>query len=226
MRMAIPRSALLPAVLAALVAVFGCSRQTDSVHLPLAVGNRWVYDVVSDSIHDTAVLEVIGEDGGVFTVSAACTTGHWSRPRTGTLLVQCLDSVLMVRDTALVRSRSGWRELLSDDPSVVRTQTLLLCRTWDRNPLDVRCIGTAVVNGDSYDDCLQLHSRYTDSWWAIIAGGTDSIEAEEVYCPEVGLVSFSREDHWSGWVLFPSGGTSSGVSYDTWRLRDYRLADR
>jgi len=206
----------------------GCNpHESHSVHLPLVVGNRWVYDVVSDTIRDSAVLEVIADEAGIFTLSAHCTTGHWSEPRSGMLCLQCRDSILMVQDTEPGSHKAKWYHLLADDPAQSVTQTLLLFRTFDDcgppAQFSPQPIGTLVVNGDSYQDCLQLHCRYIDSWWVLIAGGTDSIEAEEIYCPEVGLVSFSRENHWSGWFFFGSGWSDSGVAYDTWRLRDYHL---
>ena len=59
----------------------------------------------------------------------------------------------------------------------------------------------------------------------VFATGSDSVEVEEVYCPEVGLVSFVKEHHW--WETWGSisgpGFSDSGVCLDRWRLSSYSL---
>lgn len=206
-------------------------RPTESVHLPLAVGNRWVYEVQADSVQDVAVLEIIGEDRGVYALSARCTVGHWTVPR-GPLYLTCSDSVLWLNDTAVgYRSKKAeWRAVLSDDRRRVKTQNLLLFRGPGKSRFANRTVAEYRVGGETYRNCLVLRSRYTHSsffWFIFIASRSDSAEVEEVYCPEVGLVSFSKEHHWeSAWWGFGSGGADSGVWHDRWELRSRSLSNR
>ncbi|MBM3322572.1 hypothetical protein FJY69_03745 [candidate division WOR-3 bacterium] len=209
-----------------LLAVQACgSRETRSVHMPLTLGNRWVYDVVADSVRDTAVLEVVAEEAEVFSLSARCTTGHWSEPASGLLYLRCLDSALWLQDTLPKSTRVEWRELISDDRTRSSTQSLLLFRKRDHCRFETQDIGRFVAGGDTYEDCVRLHCRYVESWFALFAGGDDSVEAEEVYCPGVGLVSFSKEHHRSGFFLLFGLVAWDDTCYDRWQLRSYHVAD-
>ena len=80
---------------AALLLTTGCHkpRETRSVHLPLAVGNRWVYDVTSDSMHGTAVVEVVSQDNGAYGLTVNCDSGHLAQSDS-LLRLTCRDSVL------------------------------------------------------------------------------------------------------------------------------------
>jgi hypothetical protein len=219
---------LKAAAVALAALVVGCGdHQTQSVHLPLAVGNLWVYDVEADSLRDTARLEVVGEDGGVFALAVRCTTGHWgggTRPR----YLSCRDSALWVRDTVRdfwAGKKAVWTGILSDDPRKDRTQTMLVCRGLGRSRFSTRSVPEFTVGADTYRNCLALHGSYVYSYWALFLGGNDSFEIEETYCPDVGLVSFEKENHWSGWWYFggDQGSLDSGVYIDRWRLRSYSL---
>ena len=208
--------------------------QTQSVHLPLAVGNRWVYDVQADSVRDVATLEVVGEDGGAFALAARCTVGYWTAPR-GPLYLTCRDSVLWLRDTTsgYWSRKAVWKSILSDDLRQVNTQTLLLFRGPGNSRFATRSIPEFRIGSDTYRNCLAVHNHntYSASFWFLFFFGShsDSAEVEEVYCPNVGLVSFSEEHHWqSSWGLLTGGGggSDSGVCYDRWQLRSFSLNDR
>ena len=216
--------AAVPALAVALVV--GCGdHQTQSVHLPLAVGNLWVYDVEADSLRDTARLEVVGEDGGVFALAVRCTTGHWAggtRPR----YLSCRDSALWVRDTIddfWAGKKAVWTGILSDEPGKEQTKTMLVYRGPGRSRFSTRSIPEFAVGADTYYNCLALHGSYVSSGYLILFGGNDSIEVEETYCPDVGLVSFVKEHHWESWWFWDGGGSDSGVYIDRWRLRSYSL---
>lgn len=220
------RIRLKAAVIVLAAFIVGCgNHETRSVHLPLAVGNLWVYDVEADSLRGTARLEVVGEDGGVFALSAQCTTGRWggaNRPR----YLSCRDSILWLRDTVhgFWSDRAVWTGVLSDDPGKEQTRTLLVYRGAGRSRFSTRSVPEFAVGADTYHNCLALHGSYVDSDFFLFIGGNDSSEVEETYCPDVGLVSFARESHWASWWWFgDQGGSDSGVSIDRWQLRSHSL---
>jgi hypothetical protein len=210
---------------AALLLAMGCHkpRETRSVHLPLAVGNRWVYNVETDSGQGTAVVEVVSQDDGAYGLTVNCDTGHLAQSDS-LLRLTCRDTVL-----SLLRSynrRTWWSSILSDDPSDSCTQTLLLYRKQSGSTYASQLIGTVVVGGDTFADCLRLSCRCAHDYFALLFGGGDTMWVSEDYAPGVGIVRLEVEQHWWswGWIIFEY--SDSGKWVDRWELRDYSLVDQ
>jgi hypothetical protein len=210
---------------AALLLATGCHkpRDTRSVHLPLAVGNRWVYNVETDSGQGTAVVEVVSQDNGTYGLTVNCDTGHLAQSDS-LLRLTCRDSVL-----SLLRSadrRKWWSSILSDDPSDSCTQMLLLYREQSGSTYASQSIGTVVVGGDTFQNCLRLSCRRAHEYFALFLGGGDTTWVSEDYAPGVGIVRLEIEQCWWGWIWFPMSSNDSGTWVDRWELRDYSLADQ
>jgi hypothetical protein len=95
-----------------LAACYRQPRETRSVYFPLAVGNRWVYDVDRG---DSVVVEVIEREFPGYRLSftgdsAALAQVNSPRER---YVFRCLDSVLWVQKY----EQDLWRSILSDDPT-------------------------------------------------------------------------------------------------------------
>jgi hypothetical protein len=198
-------------------------RDTRSVHLPLALGNRWVYSVEADSIQDTAVVEVVDEDDVGFGLSLRCAVGHLTQPD-GLLRLWCRDSVLWLQDEL---SKSGWLSILSDDPTQRCTKTLLVFRGQSGCDFTSWPVKTVVVGTDTFRDCLCLEcvqdSAY-GSWWY---GGDRVTRARETYAPGVGLVRFAMTVNGTSWYQYwEERMTWCDTWVDDWELRRYSLVDQ
>jgi hypothetical protein len=210
---------------AALLLTAGCHkpRETRSVHLPLAVGNRWVYDVTSDTTQGTAVVEVVSQDNDAYGLTVNCHSGHLAQSDS-LLRLTCRDSVL-----SLLRSynrRTWWSSILSDDKNDSCTQTLLLYRNQSGSKYTSQPIGTVVVGGDTFRDCLRLSCLHVHEDYAILVNGGDTSWVSEDYAPGVGIVRMVIEQHWWSWGWFLMFFSDSGTWVDRWGLRDYSLADQ
>lgn len=210
---------------AALLLVMGCHkpRDTRSVHLPLAVGNRWVYNVEADSGQGFAVVEVVSQDDGAYSMMVNCDSGHLAQSDS-LLRLTCRDTVL-----SLLRSynrRKWWSIVLSDDQNDSCTQTLLTYRVQSGTEYASHPIGTVVVGDDTFRDCLRLSCRRVHEDFAFLVGGGDTTWVTEDYAPGVGLVRVEVTQHWWswGWIIFEY--SDSGKWVDRWELRDYSLVDQ
>lgn len=214
---------LLPA---ALLMTTACHtpRETRSVHLPLAVGNRWVYDVTWDSSVGTAVLEVASRDKDGYGLSMSGDFGHLGEPDT-LLHLRSRDTVLWLLKAVERNGRVWWASVLSDDPNDSCTQTLLLYRHHSGSTFSSRPLGTIVVGGDTFRDCLHLSCVRVSEQFFLLGGWCDTTWAYEYYAPGVGLVCADMEQHWSSWGWFVDFFSDSGTWVDRWELRDYSLTD-
>lgn len=197
-------------------------RETRSVHLPLAVGNRWVYDVESDSSQGTAVIEVVSRDKEAYGLSMSGDFGHLTGPDS-LLRLKCRDSILYLLTE--VNGRTRWFSILSDDPSDSCTQTLLLYREPSRSQFSLRPIGTVVVGGDTFQDCLRLSCWHVHEASVVFLNKCDTSWVTEDYAPRVGVVRMAIEHHWWSWGWFFGFYSGSGMWVDRWELRNYSLAD-
>lgn len=213
------------ACVAALLLTTGCHkpRDTRSVHLPLAVGNRWVYSVEADSGQGTAVVEVVSRDNGAYGLTVNCDTGHLAQSDS-LLRLTCRDSVLSLLRSA--NRRTWWSSILSDDPNDSCTQILLLYRKQSGSTYVSQSIGTVVVGGDTFADCLRLSCRRAYEYFALFFGGGDTTWVSEDYAPGVGIIRMEAEKHWWSWGAIFLNYTDSGSWVDRWELRDYSLADQ
>lgn len=211
-------------LLAALLPVSSCRgpRETRSVHLPLAVGNRWLYDVVMDSVPGIAVIEVVSGDNGVFGVSLSSDTSRFQIPA-GPLRIRCRDSVLWLEYAA--NREPMWLTVLSDDPADSGTQTMLTFREIGGSKFLSRPVGTIVVGGDTFRDCLRLSCTHVGESFFFFGGGDDSTLVSEDYAPGVGLVRLRWERHWRSWMWFPASFSDSGTWVDRWELRDRQVSE-
>jgi len=211
------------ACLAALLLTTACHgpRETRSVHLPLAVGNRWTYDVESDSGVGTAIVQVVSRDKESYGLSIACDFGHLSGPDS-LLHLRCRDTVLWLLREA--NRRTWWSSILSDDANDSCTQTLLLYREQSGSQFFSQPVGTVVVGEDTFPDCLRLNCRRVHEYFALFLGGGDTTWVSEDYAPGVGIVRLKMEQHWWSWGAIFLNYTDSGSWVDRWELRDYSLA--
>jgi hypothetical protein len=197
-------------------------RDTRSVHLPLAVGNRWVYSVQADSIQDTAVVKVVAEDDAGFDLSVCCAVGHVTQPD-GLLRLRCRDSVLWLQ--AYESGTPRWLSILSDDQTQRCTHTLLLFREQSGSSFSSCPVGTVVAGSDTFADCLMLECVQDTSISSLWSGEDRVTTVRETYAPGVGLVRLAMTIEAITW-FWTWEGTYYG-SYtceDSWTLRDYRLA--
>jgi len=211
---------------AALLLTSACHtpRETRSVHLPLAVGNRWVYDVTWDSSVGTVVLEVSSRNKDGYGLSVSGDLGHLAEPDT-LLHLRSQDTVLWLLSAAERDGRIWWASVLSDDPNDSCTQTLLLYRLRSGSVFSSQPLGTIVVGGDTFHDCLRLSCRRVYEYFALFFGGEDTTWVSEDYAPGVGIVRIEAEKHWWSWGAIFLNYTDSGSWVDRWELRDYSLAD-
>ena len=212
------------ALVTGLLLMSGCHvpRETRSVHLPLAVGNRWVYDVESDTSQGSAVLEVLSRDEEAYGLSMSGYFGHLTEP--GSLLrLRCRDSILYLLTE--VNGRTRWYSILSDDPNDSCTQTLLLYREPLGSQYGSQPIGTVVVGGDTFRDCLRLSCYHVHEASLIFLNAGDTSWVTEDYAPGVGIVRMAIEHHWWSWGWFFGFYSGSGTWVDRWELREYSLAD-
>jgi len=146
---------LLIACLSTLVLVSGCHspRDTRSVYLPLAVGNRWVYDVVDDTGRGPAVLGVVSRDAEAFSLSESCGYGH-IKGSDSLLHLRCRDTILYLLGD--VGGRARWSSILSDAPQDSCTQTLLIYRDQTGSKYTSEQIGTVIVGNDTFQNCLRM----------------------------------------------------------------------
>lgn len=209
---------------AALLLTTACHRprETRSVHLPLAVGNRWVYDVFDDTSQGTAVIDVVSRDEEAYGLSMTSNCGHLKVPD-DELRLKCRDTVLWLLKE--YNGRTWWSSILSDDPNDSCTQTLLLYREQSGSEFASQSIGTVVLGGDTYQNCLRLNCLRVHEDFAFFGGGGDTSWVTEDYAPGVGIVRMTMERHWWSWMWFPMSFSDSGTWVDRWELRDYSLAD-
>ena len=212
------------ACVAALVLTSACHgpRDTRSVHLPLAVGSRWVYNVTDDTSSGTAVIKVISQDEEAFSLSESCVCGHITGSDS-LLRLKCRDTVLYM--LANVSGRTRWSSILSDDPRDSCTQTLLIYRDQTGSKYASQHIGTVVVGNDTFQNCLRLSCYRAHEDYIIILSEDDTNWVTEDYAPGVGLVRMQIEEHWreTGW--FFGWIDDAGKWVDRWELRDYSLVD-
>ena len=199
-------------------------RETRSVHLPLAAGNRWVYDVKTESTQGTAVIEVVSRDKEAYGLSVSGDFGHLAEPDS-LLRLRCRDSVLWLLCDVEVNGRTWWSSILSDDPKESCTQTLLLFRQRSGSTFASQPVGTVVVGGDTFRDCLRLSCLHVHEDHAFFFGGSDTSWVSEDYAPGVGIVRLVVEQHWWSWGWLFMSYSDSGTWVDRWELRDYSLAD-
>jgi hypothetical protein len=217
-------SALL---LAGLLLTTGCHtpRETRSVHLPLTVGNRWVYDVTTDSGQRTAKLEVVENGKRGYGLSVSGERGHLSEPDT-MLFLRSRDTVLWLLSAFEDSGRTWWASLLSDDPGDSCTSTLLLYRPHSgTTTFSSRPVGAVVVGDDTFPDCLRLSCQQVRREYALIWSGSETTWVSEDYAPGVGMVRLEVERHWSSWGWFIDFFSNSGSWFDRWDLREYSVAD-
>lgn len=182
-------------------------RETRSVYLPLAVGNRWVYDVTSTGEDDSAVIEIVSRETDGYRLSISCDA------RFVRLIIPFKTCLLRCCDSVLESQKWGrdWDSILSDDPGQTCATFLLL----SGYPVTESYSGMkVVVEGDTYRDCQRLKSYL--EWTVYPWGGGDPYvrwsRDQETYAPEVGLVAVCHEE--------------SGYSRDVLQLRHYSLADQ
>jgi hypothetical protein len=213
-------------LLAALLMTTVCHtpRETRSVHLPLAVGNRWVYDVTWDSGVGTAALEVASRDKDGYGLSMSGDFGHLGEPDT-LLHLRSQDTILWLLSAVERNGRVWWASVLSDDPNDSCTQTLLLYRLQSGSVFSSQPLGTVVVGGDTFQDCLRLSCRRAHEYFALLFGGGDTTWVSEDYAPGVGIVRLEVEQHWWSWSAIFLNYADSGSWVDRWELRDYSFAD-
>ena len=211
--------------LAVLVLLAGCHtpRETRSVHMPLAVGNRWVYDVAKDSGPATATMEVVAYGKQGYGLSFSGEFGHMFQPDT-LLYVQSRDTVLWLLSAFEKNGRVFWTSVLSDDPNDSCTQTLLLYRPHSGSTFSSQPVGTVVAGGDTFADCMRLSCKCISKDWFVLGGGDDTTWVSEDYAPGVGIVRLEAECHWTGWMFFPVPYSSSGTWVERWELREYSVA--
>jgi hypothetical protein len=211
---------------AALLLTSACHtpRETRSVNLPLAVGNRWVYDVTWDSGAGTAVLEVASRDKDGYGLSMSGDFGHLGEPDT-LLHLRCRDTVLWLLSAVERDGRVWWASVLSDDPNDSCTQTLLLYRLKSGSAFSSQTVGTMDVGGDTFRDCLRLSCVRVSEQSYILGGWRDTTWVQEYYAPDVGIVRADIEQHWSSWGWFIDFFSNSGTWVDCWELREYSLAE-
>ncbi len=209
---------------AALLVTSACHRprETRSVHLPLAVGNRWVYDVESDSSLGTAVIEVVSRDKESYGLAISGDFGHLTEPDS-LLRLRCRDTVLwLLRE---YKGRTWWSSILSDDPKESCTQALLLYREQSGSQFASQPLGTVVVGEDTFPDCLRLSCKHVHEDYAIFFNAGDTSWVIEDYAPGFGIVRMEIEQHWWSWGWFFMFYSDSGTWVDRWELRDCSLAD-
>jgi hypothetical protein len=190
----------------------------------LAVGNRWVYDVTWDSSSGTATLEVASRDKDGYGLSMSGDFGHLAEPDT-LLHLRSRDTVLWLLKAVERDGRVWWASVLSDDPNDSCTQTLLLYRLHSGSVFSSQPLGTVVVGGDTFQDCLRLSCRRAHEYFALFFGGGDTSWVSEDYAPGVGIVRMVIQQHWWSWGWFLMFYSDSGTWVDRWELRDYSLAD-
>ncbi|MCX6844810.1 MAG: hypothetical protein NTX53_21310 [candidate division WOR-3 bacterium] len=214
------------ACVAALLLTSACHvpRETRSVHLPLAVGNQWVYDVKTESTQGTAVIEVVSRNKGAYGLLVSGDFGHLAEPDS-LLHLRCRDTVLWLLNAVEVNGRTWWSSILSDDPDGSCTQTLLLFRQHSGSKFASQPIGTVVAGGDTFSDCLRLSCLRVHEDYAFFGGGGDTSWVTEDYAPGVGIVRLVMERHWWSLMWFPMSFSDSGTWVDRWELRDYSLSD-
>ena len=214
------------ACVAALLMTSACHtpRETRSVHLPLAVGNRWVYDVKWDTNVGTATVEAVSRDKEAYGLSLSGDFGHLAEPDS-LLHIRCRDTVLWLLNEVEVSGRTWWASVLSDDPKESCTQTLLLFRQQPGSQFASQPIGTVVVGDDTFHDCLRLSCYHVHTSSIILMREGDTSWVSEDYAPGVGIVRMTIEQHWwsSGWFL--DSYSDSGTWVDRWELREYSLAE-
>jgi hypothetical protein len=212
-------------VLAVLLVIAGCHtpRETRSVHMPLAVGNRWVYDVSADSGQGTATLDVVEYGKQGYGLSLSGEFGHLYQPDT-LLYVRSRDTVLWMLNAFETNGRVWWASVLSDDPNDSCTQTLLLYRPHSGTTFSSQQVGTVVVGDDTFPDCLRLSCRRIHESWYLLVGSTDTTWVSEDYAPGVGIVRLEAEQHWSEWMGYPVNSSSSGTWVERWELREFSVA--
>ena len=211
---------------AALLLTTGCHqpRETRSVHLPLAVGNRWVYDVTDDTSRGTAIIEVVSRGNEAYGLMVSCDSGHLAQPDT-LLHLRCRDTVLWLLSQVAGDKRTWWSSILSDDQNDSCTQTLLLYRDQSGSKYASRPIGTVVVGEDTFRDCLRLSCYDVHEGSIIILTEGDTNWVTEDYAPGVGIVRMQIERHWWEYGWFFGDIDDAGKWVDRWELRDYTLAD-
>jgi hypothetical protein len=209
---------------AALLLTTACHepRDTRSVHLPLAVGNRWVYNVTDDTSSGTAVIKVISQDEEAFSLSESCDCGHITGSDS-LIRLKCRDTVLYL--LANVSGRTRWSSILSDDPKDSCTQTLLIFRDQAGSKYTSQHIGTVVVGEDTFQDCLRLRCYHVHEGTIIILTEGDTNWVTEDYAPGVGIVRMQIEQHWWEYGWFFGDVDDAGKWVDRWELRDYSLVD-
>jgi hypothetical protein len=191
----------------------------------LAVGNRWVYEVTWDSSVGTAALEVASRDKNGYGLSVSGDFGHLAEPDT-LLHLRSQDTVLWLLKAVERDGRVWWASVLSDDPNDSCTQTLLLYRLKSGSVFSSQPLGTVVVGGDTFRDCLRLSCRRAYEYFALFFGGGDTTWVSEDYAPGVGIIRMEAEKHWWSWGAIFLNYTDSGSWVDRWELRDYSLADQ
>jgi hypothetical protein len=212
---------------AALLLALACHgpRETRSVHLPLAVGNRWVYDVKTESTLGTAIIEVVSQDKEAYGLSVSCDSGHLAQPDT-LLRLRCRDTVLWLLSAVESDDRTWWASVLSDNPDDSCSQTLLLYRHPSGSVFAAEPIGTVVVGGDTFTDCLRISCRRIHEDFALFLGGGDTTWVTEDYAPGVGIVRVGAEQHWWSWGVIFFEYSDYGTWVERWELRDYSLTEQ
>jgi hypothetical protein len=213
--------------LAVLVLLAGCHtpRETHSVHMPLAVGNRWIYDVSRDTSHVTAVLEVVEQGKQGYGLSFSGEFGHLYQPDT-LLYLRSRDTVLWLLSALEKNGRIWWESVLSDDPNDSCTQTLLLYRPHSGTTFSSQYLGTVVVGGDTFADCLRLSCKSVNVDWFLFIGGEDTTWVNEDYAPGVGIVRVEAERHAIVYMFFPDPTSSSEKWVEHWELREHSVAQQ
>ncbi|MFO7674962.1 MAG: hypothetical protein R6X12_01390 [bacterium] len=196
------RTALL---LAAVLGATACEvpSVTEPVYLPLAVGNRWVYEEREDGESSgVAVIEVVAREEPGFRLGVEADSSRSAH-------VRSVDSTLYLRPAG----RNEWRTMLSDDPARRCTEVMLVGTGGDYRS---EYIGWFSSGANHYRDCQALQCR--SSGFAFLFGWSNW--RHEVYAPSVGLVYYA--DSTGFWSFF----FGSSWSRTEWFLRDRSIADR
>jgi hypothetical protein len=180
--------------------------------------------VAWDSSAGAAVLEVVSRVKDGYGLSISGDFGHLSEPDT-LLHLQCQDTVLWLLSAVEHNGRLFWASVLSDDPNDYCTQTLLLYRLRSGSVFSAQPLGTVVVGGDTFEDCMRLSCRRAHEDFALFFGGDDTTWVSEDYAPGVGIVRMEAEKHWWSWGAIFLNYTDSGSWVDRWELRECSLAE-
>ena len=125
---------------------------------PLAVGNRWSYNVAFLGARQTLTVAIVSAEGSVFTDSR--------------------NQKFMLGSDGL---RDEHRYLLKEPLEVGRTWTSVIdVSTTEHYKVDEVGVGVDVPAGH-FDDCVQIEARNPQ-------GPNLSLIADQIYCPGVGLV--------------------------------------